>query len=605
MDLIAQNPDYGTALGASPTGDYALWGRYLGVQGKFGQPESGVRETEQLRLAAGLDGTLFDGALNYDVSVGWSRRERHQETNDMAVERFAFALDGLGGPGCDPATGTPGVGPCEYYNPFSNAIDVSAVTGQANPQYNPAVANSAALTNWLTDALITDATDELFTVDAVFSGDTGWQLGGGTVGWAVGFQSRNEKYDLEVSDNANLGLNPCPFNNPASITYGNATAVGPTSCSSPTGLYAFLSGTNPTSAERTIYGTFAEMALPFSDNFDVQLALRFEDYGGNVGSTIDPKIAAKWQMSDDWALRGSVSTTFRGPPQTFLEGRATALDFVGATNAFKAIDTVGNPDLEPEKALATNLGVLFDNGPARASLDYWRFDFTDPLQLEAQGQLVGAYIAFDCADGGAGVGSSECIALRDRIFPLGTAAPALERIERQWINGADIVTSGLDYFASYDFDLSGGTLTAGIEGTYTLEYESDDFLTGDGIFIADGGDFVGFLNEGTPFQSIVEHNINGFARYSRGPHTLSYTARYKSGYTDVAPSIPALGEIDSHLTHDVTYNLALFDDRTRLSASVFNLTDEDPPQASTDLNYDPYQHSAFGRMIKIGIVQSF
>ena len=167
------------------------------------------------------------------------------------------------------------------------------------------------------------------------------------------------------------------------------------------------------------------------------------------------------------------------------------------------------------------------------------------------------------------------------------------------------MTSGLDYSASYDFDLGASELTTGIEGSYTMEYDSEDFLTGDGLKIADGGDFVGFLNEGTPFQSIVEHRVNAFARYSRGPHSLSYTARYVSGYTDVAPSVADLGKIDDHMTHDVTYSVSLFNERTRLTASVFNLTDEDPPFASTDLNYDAYQHSAFGRMIKVGIVHKF
>ncbi|MGK0395997.1 MAG: hypothetical protein ACJAYE_002017, partial [Candidatus Azotimanducaceae bacterium] len=30
--------------------------------------------------------------------------------------------------------------------------------------------------------------------------------------------------------------------------------------------------------------------------------------------------------------------------------------------------------------------------------------------------------------------------------------------------------------------------------------------------------------------------------------------------------------------------------------------DEDPPKASTDLNYDGYTHNPFGRMIKLGVV---
>ena len=89
-----------------------------------------------------LDGTLFDEQLNYDISVSWSKRERDLEGNDMYIERMGYAMRGFGGPDCDRSvTGgdgtvgvgtpvsTPGVGNCEYYNPFSNAIEMSAVTG--------------------------------------------------------------------------------------------------------------------------------------------------------------------------------------------------------------------------------------------------------------------------------------------------------------------------------------------------------------------------------------------------------------------------------------------------------------------------------------------
>ncbi|MDJ0921754.1 MAG: TonB-dependent receptor [Henriciella sp.] len=604
VDFFDQNPGYAAELAAfGPTDDYAFWGRFAGVAGLDGEPNKGVRETEQSRLVAGLEGTLFNDGLNYDVSVSWSQRERHTETDDMLVENFAFALDGLGGPGCDPATGTPGVGPCEYYNPMSNAIEVSAVNGATNPQYNPDVANSPELLDWLTDTIVTDTTDELLVFDAVFSGMTGVEFSGGTMGWAAGLQTRNEKFEFGISENANLDINPCPFNNPASITNGNTTAVGNDSCSSPTGQFAFLAGSTNTSLERTVYSGFVELALPISDRLDIQLAGRFEDYGGNVGSTLDPKIAAKFQATENLAFRGSASTTFRAPPQPFLDNRSTTLEFIVPTNAFKAVDTLGNPDLEPEKAFATNFGVLFDNANIRASVDYWRFDFTDPLQLESAGQIVAAYQ--DCVGGATTRSAADCEAIASHIFPVNTSPDSIERVERNWINGGDIVTSGIDFFGEYSFDLGGADASVGIDGTYTIEYESDDFVDINGVVLAEGGDFVGFLNEGTPFQTIVDLRANAFATYNRGPHSLRYTLRYVNDYEDAAPSIPELAEIDSQITHDLTYNLSLFDERTRFSISAINFTDEDPPQASTDLNYDAYTHSPFGRMIKVGVTHTF
>lgn len=605
IDFFAQNPAFAAVFGAAPM---IYWGRYTGVAGRFGNPETADRDTEQWRAAARLSGTLFNGELDYDVSVTFSERERTLgDFHDMYVERFAFGMRGLGGPNCDTATGTPGVAPCEYYNPFSNAIQISATNGAVNPQFNPAVANSPELLNWLVGEGTSVVENRLLVWDAVLSGETDWELPGGKVGFAFGGQARREEYDLDVTSLFDLTVNPCPYTDPESITQGFTTSLD---CGSPTGLFAFLSGTRPQDLDRTVYGAFAEFALPVTDTIDVQLALRFEDYGDETGSTLDPKIAARWQVNDWLALRGSASTTFRGPPQSALTGRVTALAFTDPALAFKAWDTVGNPDLDPESALATNIGVLLNLGGFSASIDYWRFDFEDPLQLESGTQIVNAYIANDCADGGTGVGTMNCDVLRGRIFPTGVAASSLERIERFVINGSDILTDGLDLTAVYAWSWGGVDLTLGAQASYTLSYESDDFRSQEGIFLAKGGDFVGELNEGTPFQTVVELKGNLFARASVGPHTATYTLRYTDDYEDVkggvvSTTLPRLRNIDAHTTHDFTYILELFEGNTRFSFSVFNIFDEDPPPVSNDLNYDPYMHSPFGRMFKLGITQTF
>lgn len=63
----------------------------------------------------------------------------------------------------------------------------------------------------------------------------------------------------------------------------------------------------------------------------------------------------RWQITDIFALRGSVGTTFRAPPLTSLDpGQVTSLQFLGG--AFRAVDVVGNPDLDPEKATTYSIG---------------------------------------------------------------------------------------------------------------------------------------------------------------------------------------------------------------------------------------------------------
>lgn len=576
--------------------------RMTGWGGFLGQPENGTRETDTYRIATGLNGDLFSGELGFDIALSWSKRERRNTGPDMFVERMAFALDGLGGPDCDVATGTPGEGPCMYYTPFSNGVAASAF-GHTNPRANPdLVRMNETLFPWLVTDLGTTSEFELFVFDATFNGELDSELGAGNIGWAAGIQSRNEKYDLNPDAINDLSVNPCPFIDPMSVTLGHTTSLDCTG--SETGRFAFLSGTNPAQTERTVYGAFMELALPFSDQLDAQFALRFEDYGGDVGSTVDPKFALRFQATDALAFRGSVSTTFRGPPQPFLEGKGTSLQFVAPTNAFKAVDTLGNPNLDPEKATTFNIGAIYDQDGFYGSLDYWRFDFEDPFQVESFNAIVGAYSSNDCATGGTGVGSEICNQLESQIiFQEGQQGrlAGINRLEVNWINGTDITTSGIDWLAQYDFEVKNGLLTLGTQGTYTLEYDVDDFLNVDGIFLAPGGDFAGNLNDNrNSLTPVVDLQGNIFARYSAGPHSASLTGRYWGEYDD-PDAVAALQSIDSMFTVDFTYNIDLMDEKLNLNLSVFNLLDEDPPQTQTDLNYDPYTHSAFGRVIKLGV----
>ncbi len=585
--------------------------RYLGSSGFHGGPQTGERHTEQWRAAVALTGQFFD-AVDYSFAISYSSRDRKFQGQDMFVERMAFALDGLGGPSCNPSTGTPGAGGCLFYNPFSNAIQRSVVNGATNPQYNPAVANDDALIDWLVDTQKFAIHNDLLVWDGVLSGVTPWSIGSaGEIGWALGFQARREKYFLHVNDLTDLTVSPCPFNDPFSVTVGNISQTNFDNCqngvTTPTGPLAFLAGTFEEETERTVYAFFGELSIPIFDNLDAQFALRFEDYGGSVGSTVDPKLALRYQPLDWLTLRGSISTTFRAPPQSFLGGRATALNFIVPANAFKAVDTLGNADLKPESALATNVGTVIEWEGIYASLDYWRFDFQDPFQTENPGQIVTAYTTGLCANGQANELTPQCQAIRSHVFPLGTNAALLERVEVNWINGSDIVTSGLDFYLQYEIeDLFGGTLTLGSQGTYTLNYNSDDFVDINGALLVEGGDFNGELNDGNaPFTPKPEFKNDVFLKYNHGIHNGTIVGRYTTGYRDLVPSVAALARIDNHFVVDMHYTVRLFDESTQLAFSVLNLMDEDPPFTSTDLNYDPFTHDPRGRIFKLSLTYAW
>jgi iron complex outermembrane receptor protein len=601
--------------------------RAFGVQGAFGTglAESAQRVTETERYVIGLEGVLFNDELNYDISISYSNRDRFIGGQDMYVERMGLALRGYGGPNCSlpavtqngdgtyslaPGATAPGTNGCEYYNPFSRAIAFSAVNGATNPDYNANVANSDELSRWLIGERGWTRENELLVFQAVFSGETSLEFDGGTVGYALGLQARDEEYTSDFWDIADRAVNPCPYTLPVSAALGlvSADQLSP-NCIAQTGVAAFLAASDEEQTERTVYSIFGELAIPLTDDVDIQAALRFEDYGGNVGNSLDPKIAVNWRITDEWSLRGSASTTFRGPPQSILGGTGTALSFVGPTGAFKAIDTVGNPNLSSESAVSTNFGVIYQNDTLYASLDWWAFAFEDSFQTESFNDIVGAYSANSCTGAnGVPTDSAVCNELRTHLFPVAahTNLASVERIVVNWINGQDIDTSGIDLSIKYQFaEAYNGVFAVGFDGTYLLEYDRADQLDISGnVTLAPGGDLAGFLNynEGPSFTSKPEIQANASLTFENDAHYAGLILRHVGSYDDAgAPArLANLSTIDSHTTFDGHYVYRGLEDWT-MSLSIVNIADEDPPEARGDLAYDPFTHNPFGRLIKVGV----
>ncbi len=636
----------------------ALIGRVFGVGGnEDGEGFHDDRQVDTYRLAFGFDGTLFDGSINYQANYGYSKAARNIIANDTSVENLALALNGYGTSACDveaavaadllnPGTGR-GQNGCEYFNPFSNAIQRSVVTGFENPQFDASVANSSAVLNFVTPTFNTEDVDILQTFDLVFSGETPWELSGGGVSWAAGLQARRDTFEVQTDAIGNPDLTPCPFNRQISVDLGLVSQQAFDDCqngvTAATGGFAFVTGSPEVNFSRGTYGAFGELQLPVTDQLSVQLALRFEQYEGETGNTLDPKIAAKWQITDSLALRASASTTFRGPPQQFLTGRNTALAFITPASAFRAVVTNGNEELKPESANAYNFGVIVQtpigDGDFYASVDYFRFEFEDPFQTESANQILDAFTDANCVDvvdsgtmtnvENPNRNASVCDRLDDQVILANSASlGSVSRIETNILNGGDFDTAGVDLFTEYTFPLFSGEMGVGLEASHTLTYETDDFLTLSGVQLAEGDEFVGRLNDGDPFTPKPRTKAAAFANFSQGIHSGNIYVRHVSGYNDIRPPrefnpdanggagdpdtgpftgavINGFDRIDSHTTIDLNYNARLMDDKLRLSLSVFNLTDRDPPKAALDLNYDPFTHSAFGRLVKLGATYNF
>ena len=597
QQYVADNPGAfpATSVGALFIGRSFGWGGFPGTGGA----QEGYRKSETYRLSGSYIGD-FDNGVHYDAALSYSATEAERSTNDTYIVGLTAALRGFGvcvdpNTGFDPATGTQpwvagyagslsaGTGGCEYYNPFSNAIPANAVTGTANPNYVAGLENSVTLADWITDPSLTIANTDLLVFDGVLSGQSNVQAAGGSVGWAAGVQVRRESYKVEPSALTDLAVTPGPGG---------------------TGPYSFLAGTTATDEDQTIFAVFGELQIPLFDNVDIQAAVRYEDYGGDIGSTFDPKVAAKWTINDNFALRGSAQTSFKGPTLNQLGGVGTSLQFVAPASAFKAVDTFGNPDLKPESAFSFNLGGIYEMGNFFASLDYYNFDFSDPVIVEEQANIVNAAVA---ALATATTDDDDILARITFNDPAAPSAATIARVRTNVTNGPDIKTSGLDLRLQNSWDMTnGGAFSIGADATYVIEYDVDPYFV-EGLAIG-GGDYVGQFNRSNFTRSMPQWKANLFANYALGDHNFRAVMRHIDSYKDErsAAARGGVGEkIDSQTTFDLFYNWQSTPLDLDIGLGVVNVTDEDPPFAAFDVNYDPYTHNPFGRTFKISVTKRF
>lgn len=589
-----------------------------------GNPISGGGASSERRYQLFRTSLAFDGDfsenLHWKVAGTYSWDDAYARTPDVQTYRLQSALNGFGGPNC---TGTtPGANGCQYFNPFSNAIQSNPALGLTNPGYTAANANSAALNNWLFGDILQNAQSDYFVFDAVLDGKTGISLPGGDVGFALGGQYRHLSYDYDpLNAISNFNLTPCP-------------TPGSTSCAFKTGAFIFQGQTVPVRLQENVKALFAEISLPITNRISAQAAIRYEDYGGLTGSTVDPKFAAKWEITDWFGIRGSVGTTFRGPtPGNRSAGGVTGLTGITAAgNAFKAVDFFGNPAVGPEKAFSYNVGALVKTGGFRASVDYWNYRVDDQIT-----SVPANVIATAVAGSGSGTQAVNCSSpLRGLItFNNGntctqgvTVANDIARVRSDTTNGPTIRTSGIDINANYRFEgVLGGSLTFDAAASIVLQYKQDAFVY-NGTLVSAAYSAKGYANYDRLPGTISDWRGTFYAEYAGGPHVLRATFNYIDGVIDnrgptaIQTGANAAGcslanataagcqlvtfgqRVRPFKTVDLNYTLSLPWDVT-LSLAVLNVADAKPPEARLELSYDPFIGNPYGRTAKIGIRKKF
>jgi iron complex outermembrane recepter protein len=542
--------------------DVLFIGRPIGSGGPFNSKHN----SDTLRMQMGARGDInVTNTWTYDISYTYASNDYFVAAGDTLVDRYALAVAGFGGTGCNPVTGLAGQGSCQFFNPFGSSINAGSATvgfDTTDAAGNPItvqlpLANSQDVINDFTALLTADVDVTTSIADVVFTGDIG-EVPAGTVGMAVGGQFRHETHAANYDNNANKDN------------------------------FLFLIG-NPDFADaRNIYAVFAESAVPITEDMELQAAVRYTDYGQGVGDSVDPKVALIYHLSENMVVRGSFSTAFRAPSifqqsatQTSLVQLSDTLAGQAPSPGFKAVRTFGNANLKPETSTAWNAGITWrPNASFEFNVDYWRFDFSDVIIQENPQAILNAN------------------PLDPRIQRGATGG--LERINTGYVNAASLDTDGFDFGAAYTHEVGDAVVRLGAEATYIVNYDLVDPQAG-AISGAGNRNRTNFGTSAPRWRG----NLN--AQWNWDIHQAGAYLRYISGYDD--DQTPG-NKIDNWVSVDLQYAITLKEissnfDGLRLSGGVLNAFDKQPPLVATNGGFDSKVHDPRGRMFYVRLTQAF
>ncbi len=652
----------GAAQGFTPTtyrafahGGNPLWKARFGDG--YGTPSK--IDNQVWRISSGINGTLGDWAgafsdVGYDFALTYNQAITYADAADVIGFRLQEAMSGFGGVGCnapdlDPnrfGTQNPGLagkGACQWWNPFATNFPNQPDRGLTNPQYVAGTENPLDLIDWIFDSRAAENTSSSITADLVFNGMSGINLPGGEIGWAIGGQVRQlENREQSFGDLFN-GNTPCDW--PDGTTSQNgvgspALESNPVSTADPAfrgctpdrpGPFVFFGIDPPDYTDQQQYSYFGELQIPVLDTLNFQAAVRREEFSGGLGATVY-KVSGKWDVFGPLSLRGSYGTNYVAPPVGIVPGEVTnAVRSYGiAGGNWIGAQFITDSSIVPETATAWNVGAIWQSqGFApdhdfRVIVDYFNIETEDEIgQLADPNQIANLVFndidGVDPASGDTIVGSSTngaittCdpavqpllnrVTFNSPCFVGMRAVGNFASISTVFGNGPGQTTNGFDYQISYDMPVGPGDLGLSLTATQVTE-----LLTGptslDGVVISTGDDRLGTLNFQTVASAAPEWRANFSANYNMDQHNFRFGANFVSAVQDERAGVQFGENGEEWLTYDFTY---LFDltDTLRLTASVQNITDEDPPPAQEELGYDPRLGNPLGRTFELGVKKTF
>lgn len=379
-------------------------------------PRVQEQTTNYVSVQTGLRGYLYD-TWDWDVSYDFNRSRR------VNMNKTGYALSaGMAnvlGPGAD------------QYNPFEISDGDFDVLNEGGVFFQP----------W------NEAQSENHFVEAKMSGEL-FYLAGRPVSAAFGTSLLNAEYYNQVD----------AFSEQRGAVLGSAGSSG--------------------GGSRTVVSAYTELAMNPIDSLELQLAGRFDSYN-DFGRTVNPKFGFRYQANPDLMVRGSVGTGFKAPTLTQLylaqsDGNPTFRDEVGcergvpgACNARQYnVLSGGNPDLQEEKSVSYNVGVLYQLAQMTSlGFDFWGIHLKDAVSTNSAFNLNKYTLA---EKRGLDVASRGIIMNRAANGEL----LSMEAVNQN-LSSRDLM--GLDVTVSHSQHVGVGMLSVKLEHGHLFTYELEAF----------------------------------------------------------------------------------------------------------------------------------
>ena len=314
--------------------------------------------------------------------------------------------------------------------------------------------------------------------------------------------------------------------------------------------------------DRNNLAVYSGVDVDLTDKLLVAAAVRYEDFS-DFGSNFSWKMASRYKLNDQSALRASYSTGFRAPSlhQKYLSntqyiivaGSNEPLLQGTLQNGTPEVRALGIKDLFAETSRNLTAGLTFGNGSNfSGSVDFYSINVDDRILFTSQLQ---------------GAEGSE---LRQTLSDAGIYAV------QAWINAGNTKTTGLDFvlnWKSNDLDLG---LVGNFNETTLESIDTPTELEGVDIFAREE---AGLITNSRPKSKIILTADYSTDRWEMG--------MYNTRFGEVTVTAPASGGTDQELSAKLITDFRLtylFTPQLSLTGIINNAFDVYPDETLASTN---------------------